>query len=156
MATIKTRLAVMGAGAILSAAGSLAYYFEGEIFKTYVDPVGVLTACVGHTGQDVALGQFFTEKQCTELFIKDLRAAEKSVNLCIPKLPETMKPAIISFTFNVGEGALCKSTLAKYANAAQYWAACGELRKWNKAGGKVLPGLVRRREAEYKSCVGGL
>lgn len=153
---IKQRLIMAGAGLILTAAGFIAYPFEGEIRKTYTDPVGILTACVGHTGPDVALAQYFSEQKCTELFVKDLRAAEKSVNLCVPRLPDSMKPAIISFTFNVGGGALCKSTLAKYANAGQFWAACGELRKWNKAGGKVLPGLVKRREAEYKSCVSGL
>lgn len=153
---IKQRLLMAGASALIALAGSLAYYFEGEVKSVYLDPVGIPTACIGHTGPELVLGQIMTTKQCTDTFIADLKTAEAAVNRCTPKVPEAMKQALISFVFNVGEGAYCKSTLAKKANAAQFRAACGELLRWTRAGGKVLPGLVKRRNAEYASCVGGL
>jgi len=153
---IRQRLILAGASMLLTAAGSLAYMFEGEVKATYLDPVGIPTVCVGHTGAGVIMGKVFNTNECTETFIKDLRTAEKYVNLCLPKMPEGAKPALISFTFNIGGGALCKSTLAKYANAGQFRAACGEILRWNKAGGKVLPGLIKRRKVENAECLGGL
>ena len=150
---IKARLVGFGASAAIVAAGGLAYQFEGEIRQTYVDPVGVLTACVGHTGPDVAIGQEFTEYECTEKFIADLRTAEAAVNRCTPGLPEAMKPSLVSFTFNVGSGNYCRSTLAKLANDGDHVGACKQLYRWVYAGGRVLPGLVRRREAEAQSCL---
>lgn len=145
-----------GAGSVLSAAGGMAYMFEGEERATYVDPVGVLTACVGHTGPDVELGKIYTEKECTDYFVMDLRTAEHAVNRCTPDLPDGMKPALISFTFNVGQGNYCTSTLARKANKGDYVGACKELYRWVYGGGKVLKGLVRRREAEAKACLESL
>lgn len=155
MSAIRNRLIAAGASATLVAAGSLAYMFEGEVRRTYVDPVGVLTACAGST-KDVRLGQVFTDYECTQRLIDDLRTAESAVNRCTPFIPETMKPALISFTFNVGSGAYCSSTLAKLANKGEYVAACQQLYRWVYAGGKVLPGLVKRRDAEVLSCLEGV
>lgn len=152
---IKARLAQVGAGAVLVAAGSIAYQWEGEHAATYVDPVGVLTACVGHTGADVRLGQLYDEHKCTDLFVADLRKAEAAVERCTPGLPAGMKPALVSFTFNVGGGAYCKSTLARLANAGDYVGACKQLYRWVYAGGRVLRGLERRREAEAAECLRG-
>lgn len=62
--------------------------------------------------------------------------------------------AIGSWTFNVGIGAACNSTLVRKINEGaepEEW--CRELLKWNRAGGKVIPGLARRRQAEYRECV---
>lgn len=129
--------------------------FEGEVRHTYMDPVGVLTACMGST-KDVRLGQVFTDYECTQRLIDDLRTAESAVSRCTPTLPETMKPALVSFTFNVGGGAYCRSTLAKLANAGDYVAACQQLYRWVYAGGKVLPGLVKRRDVEALSCLEGV
>lgn len=165
---IKARLAAAGASTVLAAAGSLAYFYEGEIRQTYVDPVGVLTACVGSTN-DVKLGQIYSEQECTELFLKDLRTAEAAVNRCTPLVPEATKPALISFTFNVGSGAYCSSTLAKLANAGDMIGACKQLYRWvyitkrvkdPKTGKEVkvpvvLPGLVTRRRMEAELCLAG-
>lgn len=152
---IKTRLVQASAAGVIAAAGALAYYFEGEVLQTYVDPVGVLTACVGSTGPHVQLGQIYSERECTELFLADLRTAEAAVNRCTPSVPEATKPALISFTFNVGSGAYCSSTLAKLANSGDMVGACKQLYRWVYAGGRVLPGLVKRREAEAASCLEG-
>lgn len=152
---IKTRLVQAGVSSAVMMAGALAYYYEGEHNAPYVDPVGVLTVCVGHTG-DVQLGKFYSEAECTERFIADLRTAEAAVNRCTPDLPEAMKPALISFTFNVGAGAYCSSTLVRRANAGDHVGACKQLYRWVYAGGRVLRGLVARREAEAASCLAGV
>lgn len=152
---IKTRLTAVGASAVLTAAGSIAYFYEGEVRQSYVDPVGVLTACVGSTGPHVQLGQIYSERECTELFLADLRTAEAAVNRCTPSAPEATKPALISFTLNVGSGAYCSSTLAKLANSGDMVGACKQMYRWVYAGGRVLPGLVKRREAEAASCLEG-
>ena len=152
---IKARLAAAGASTVLAAAGSLAYFSESEVRQTYIDPVGVLTACVGST-EGVKLGQIYSEHECTELFLKDLRTAEAAVNRCTPSVPEAAKPALISFTFNVGSGAYCSSTLAKLANAGDMIGACKQMYRWVYAGGRVLPGLVNRREAEAAACLEGV
>ena len=60
--------------------------------------------------------------------------------------------AYLDFTYNVGTFAFCTSTLNKKLNAMDYEGACKELLNWTKAGGKVLPGLVKRRQDEYKQC----
>jgi lysozyme len=63
--------------------------------------------------------------------------------------------AIVSFTFNVGEGNLRRSTLLRKLNAGDIVGACNELPRWNKAGGRVLPGLVKRRAEERALCLEG-
>jgi hypothetical protein len=63
-------------------------------------------------------------------------------------LSQNQFDALVSFTFNVGEGALAKSTLLKKLNAGKYSEVPAELMKWTKGGGRELPGLVRRRRAE--------
>lgn len=154
MSGIRNRLIAGGASLTLVAAGSLLYHFEGDK-QPYIDPVGVLTVCVGSTS-NVELGKFYSEQECTQRLIDDLRTAEKAVNRCTPKLPETMKPALVSFVFNVGSGNYCSSTLAKMANAGQYVAACQQLYRWTYASGRVLPGLVKRRDAEARACLEGV
>lgn len=153
---IYTRLIQSGVVGSVLLAGVLLYPFEGEVHKTYPDPVGVLTACVGHTSPDLKLGQHFTELQCTDKLIKDLNTAYQGVLRCTPGLPEGMYPSLISFAFNAGVGAYCKSTLAKKAKAKDYIGACKELRKWVYSGSTKLPGLVQRREAEAAHCLAGL
>lgn len=63
--------------------------------------------------------------------------------------------AFVSLAYNIGPGAFCGSTLAKKLNAGDYAGACTEILRWNKAGGRVLSGLVKRRAAEYRQCMGG-
>ena len=62
--------------------------------------------------------------------------------------------AIVSWAFNVGSSAACSSTLVRKLKAYDYEGACAELLRWNKFQGRTLPGLVKRREAEYKLCMG--
>ena len=72
---------------------------------------------------------------------------------CVKKpMTDGQKAAFLSFAFNVGTGAFCGSTLARKANAGDMRGACAELSRWTLAGGKEMPGLVKRRAAERKVC----
>ncbi|WP_288919890.1 SafA/ExsA family spore coat assembly protein [uncultured Ottowia sp.] len=123
--------------------------YEGLYTKAYRDPVGILTIGYGHTGSDVREGQTITEAQATELLRKDLGTAENAVRKAV-KVPLTQGQfdALVSFTFNCGAGALQKSTLLQKLNAGDYAGAQAEFAKWNHGGGRVLPGLTRRRNEE--------
>ena len=122
---------------------------EGLRTTAYRDPVGVLTIGYGHTGPDVKPGQKITEAQAEALLRKDVAWAENAVrkNVKVP-LTQGQFDALTSFTFNCGAGALQKSTLLKKLNAGDYAGAQAEFGKWVHGGGKVLPGLVRRRNEE--------
>lgn len=149
--------AVKGAGAVSTVillAAPLVMYFEGKRNEAYYDnlpSVALITACYGHTDPDLKISDKFTDAECKELLYKDLIEANKGVSACIKsKLTDNERAALISFTYNVGRGKLCGSTLAKKANANQPF--CAELSKWVYAGGKVRKGLVNRRASERRLC----
>lgn len=123
--------------------------FEGEKLTSHICPAGVLTIGVGHTGPDVRPGQTITAAQSQALLQKDLERFEKAVTQ-YAKVPLTQNQfdALVSFAFNVGIGALGSSTLLKLLNAKDYAGAAGQFERWNRAGGKVLDGLTKRRAAE--------
>ena len=124
---------------------------EGLRTTAYRDPVGILTIGYGHTGADVKPGQRITEAQAEQLLRKDVGWAEDAVrkNVKVP-LTQGQFDALVSFTFNCGAGALGKSTLLKKLNAGDYAGAQAEFGNWVRGGGKVLPGLVRRRQEEAR------
>lgn len=123
--------------------------FEGIRLEAYKCPAGVWTIGVGSTVPVVHPGEVITKQQALARFDKDLSKFENAVDRLVKvTLTQNQFDALVSFTFNVGEGALAKSTLLKKLNAGQYDAVPAELMKWTKGGGKELPGLVRRRRAE--------
>lgn len=132
---------------------ALIQQFEGRRLEAYKCPAGIWTIGYGHTSAagapEVKPGMVITKQEANEILIRDLVKYENAVNRLV-KVPLTQNQfdALVSFTFNVGEGALAKSTLLKKLNAGQYSAVPAELMKWTKGGGKELPGLVRRRRAE--------
>jgi lysozyme len=149
--TVKSLVAV-GASAI-AIAGVLVTHFEGREYKPYRDATGIWTVCEGHTGPDVIPGKTYTDAQCDAFRDKDLAVAQAAVDRQVKvPLSSTQKAALIDFTYNVGAGNLARSTLLKKLNAGDYEGACAEYRQWRLAGGKVLPGLVLRREAEEWVC----
>lgn len=124
--------------------------FEGCRLKAYRCPAGVLTIGYGHT-QGVYDGQIITNSQANDYLRSDIDKFEKSVNdLVKVNVTQNMFDALVSFTYNLGAGALKTSTLLKYLNCEEYEKASLEFAKWNKAGGKVLSGLVKRRSLEKK------
>lgn len=123
--------------------------YEGLRLTAYKDSVGVLTIGYGHTGSDVVPGLVIDNAKAEELLKKDLKTSEKGV-LSVVKVPLNINEfaALVSFTFNLGIGSLTKSTLLKKLNAGDRKGAAEEFSKWNKAGGKPLNGLTKRRAAE--------
>jgi lysozyme len=145
--------AKIGAGAAALAI-PLVMYFEGTIPRAYRDPIGIITSCTGHTGPELRMGQTFSPEQCRDQLEADL-LAHSSALACVPgDLKPHEKAAIISFAFNVGKPQFCASTMARRFNEHNSRAACAELSRWTLAGGRELPGLVKRRAAERAVCEG--
>lgn len=145
-------------GAAVAAVCALATCYEGTVLKSYVDPVGVLTACTGHTGPELRPGQVFTQGQCAALLNADVAKAVQIVQRCVPDAPDRVLAAFGDATYNMGETIACdrnRSTAARLLAAGRWEAACLQLPRWNTAGGHVLPGLVRRRAAEMDLCLKG-
>lgn len=146
-------IAKIGAAAAAIVVPLVAYY-EGYVPGTYRDPVGVLTVCYGHTGPDVKPGQRYTREQCEDMLAADLVKHADALGCIKQPLTDGQKAAFVSFAYNVGAKAFCGSTLARKANAGDMAGACAELSRWTYAGGKQLPGLVRRRATERAVCEG--
>jgi len=124
--------------------------FEGFSPVVYLDAAGLPTIGYGHlirAGEDFAAG--VTEAQALDLLANDVQAAERSV-LRLINVPLTNNEfdALVSFTFNLGAGALQRSTLRRKLNRDEREAAAEEFLKWVWAGGRRLKGLIRRRDAE--------
>ena len=144
-------IAKIGAAAAALAVSAVAFY-EGTVQRTYRDPIGIITACTGHTGPELEMGQTFTREQCDDMLAKDLLQHAAALDCIKTPLADGQKAAFLSFAFNVGNGAFCGSTLARKANAGDMRGACAELSRWTLAGGRELPGLVKRRAAERALC----
>lgn len=148
--------------AIVGAAASAALIefvpqVEGMILRGYRDPIGIVTACAGHT-KTAMLGRAYTLEQCHVLLDEDLAEHANGISKCVDmgRLTQGQRAAFVSFAYNVGTGAFCNSTLAKLARAGDVMGACAQLSRWTYAGGKQLPGLVKRRAAERAMCEGGI
>ena len=122
---------------------------EGCRLTAYRDSVGVLTIGYGHTGRDVYEGQTITQDEAEQLLLRDVRIAELDVKAVV-KVPISQRQydALVDFAFNLGGPALQGSTLLRLLNVGDYAGADAEFKKWDHAGGKVLPGLTKRRAAE--------
>lgn len=152
-------LAAGGAGAI-AIAGVLVTHFEpGRTRgKPYIDPVGVLTVCDGHTGSDIDPARIYTEAECDAWRDADIAEADAAVSRLITvPLNEWQRAALIDFAYNLGAGNLASSTMRRKFNARDYGGGCAELNRWVKGrqGGVLvtLPGLVTRREANTWVCL---
>lgn len=127
-------------------------------FKPYVCPAGKLTIGWGHTndhGRKFASGDVWSQKECDDELASDMAGFERAVEKHVTApLTQEQFDALVSFTYNCGEGNLLKSTLLKKVNAKDYKGAAAEFGKWNRGGGQVLPGLTRRRKAEAQLFAG--
>lgn len=123
---------------------------EGLVLTAYKCPADIWTIGYGHT-KDVKPGQTITALQADEFLKQDLQMFEKAVNAHNLNINQNQFDALVSFTYNVGPGNLQKSTLLKKVklNVSDPTIAI-EFAKWNKGGGRILPGLVKRRESESK------
>ena len=143
------------AAASVAAAMSVVAYFEGYRPVAYLDPVSIPTICYGHTAT-ARIGQTKTQAECDELLEADLGEALEAVDRQLPNAPPLTRAAFGSFVYNVGAGAFNRSTLLRKARAGDWVGACNELPRWVYAGGRQLPGLVARRQAERELCLSGL
>lgn len=122
--------------------------FEGCRLHAYLDSVGVPTIGYGST-EGVTMGDSITQAEAETLLLEDLQRFERCVTeLVTVPIDQSAFDALVSFAFNLGCGNLKGSTLLKLVNAGDFAAASKEFGKWSHAGGKVLPGLVARRQAE--------
>lgn len=125
--------------------------FEGCKLKAYKCPADVWTIGYGHTGKDVTSGLTWTQDQADEALAKDIETALTQVQSVVKyRLSDKQLAALVSFVFNLGIGNFSRSSLLKRINDGDLAGAQRELGKWTYAGGKHLPGLARRREAEAK------
>jgi len=139
---------------ITNAAGlSIIRQAEGLRLRAYLCPARVWTIGYGTTAypdnRKVQRGDKCTEQQAADYLANDVKGFERAVAAMVTvPLTANQFSALVSFAYNVGGGALSKSTLLRLLNAGDYAAAANQFRRWNLAAGKELPGLVKRRAAE--------
>ena len=151
----KQRLAAKIGAVAVATVVPVVYLYEGEIRRGYRDPIGIVTACVGHT-ETAQLGKTYTQTECETLLYQDLFAHAEALDCVKAPMNDNQKAAFLSFAFNVGQTRFCGSTLVKKANQGDFRGACAELSRWTLAGGRELPGLVKRRAAERALCEKGI
>ena len=127
---------------------SLIKKFEGCKLEAYKCAAGVWTIGYGSTN-DVKEGMEISQERADMLLLEDVEVFEEAVNKLVEvPLEQNQFDALVSWTFNLGSTNLKNSTLLKVLNNKDYDGVPAQIKRWNKAGGKVLQGLIRRREAE--------
>lgn len=122
--------------------------FESLRLEAYKCPAGVWTIGYGHTS-GVSKGDKIDAQKAEQLLAEDLREYEQAVNRACNNLNQNQFDALVSFVYNIGEPKFKTSTLLKCIRANPMNVNIAyEFSRWNKAGGNVLPGLIRRRKAE--------
>ena len=127
---------------------SLIKKFEGCELEAYKCAADVWTIGYGST-KGVKEGDTLTQEEADKLLLKDVEVFEKAVKDAVEvPISQSQFDALVSWTFNLGSGSLNSSTMLKKLNNQEYDEVPAQIKRWNKAGGKVLQGLIRRREAE--------
>ena len=127
---------------------SLIKKFEGCELEAYQDSVGVWTIGYGHT-KDVKQGDKINQDEAEHLLEEEMPEYEGYINDMVEvSLEQCQFDALVSWVYNLGPTNLSSSTLLKVLNEGDYDEVPFQIKRWNKAGGKVLEGLTRRREAE--------
>jgi lysozyme len=140
-----------------SAAGlALIADFEGCRLSAYQCSAGVWTNGIGHTA-GVRPQTQISERQAAVNLVEDVMRMEKGIARCMPvAMPQPVYDAVVSFAFNVGVTAACKSTLAFFINKGQWRDACEQLPRWVFVNGESNTGLERRRANELAYCLRGV
>lgn len=130
--------------------------YRGEAY--YATPhereAGISTIGFGTT-EGVKPGDRTTPERALIRLLQDANRFEQAVRRCanVPMYQHEFD-AYVSLAYNIGEGAFCRSTLVRKLKAGDYEGACAEILRWTKQAGRELPGLVKRRQAEYAQCMG--
>ena len=123
-------------------------HFEGCELEAYKCPAGVWTIGYGHI-KGVSEGMSITQAQAEQMLLDELKEYENYINeLVVVDLSQNQFDALVSWVYNLGPANLKSSTLLKVLNSGDYAGVPDQIERWNKAGGKVLEGLIRRRQAE--------
>ena len=123
-------------------------HFEGLELEAYKCPAGVWTIGYGHI-KGVQEGDVITEQQADDMLVEELNEYENYINTLVKcSLNQNQFDALVSWVYNLGPANLQASTLLKVLNAGDFAGVPAQIMRWNKAGGKVLEGLTRRRQAE--------
>ena len=127
---------------------SLIKKFEGCELEAYQCAAGVWTIGYGST-KDVKEGDTLTQKEADNLLLHEMQEYEGYIKELVKvPLKQNQFDALVSWVFNLGPANLKASTMLKFLNAGDYHLIPSQIKRWNKASGKVLGGLIRRREAE--------
>lgn len=141
-----------------AAAIAMVGVFEGVRTKAYYDVVGIPTVCFGET-RGVKITDRYTVAECKVKLGNALVEFEQGVRAGLKNpdaIPDSVYVSSLSLAYNIGTGAFRKSSVARYINAGKWKEACNAIPRFNKAGGRVIKGLVNRREAEKKYCLAGI
>ncbi|QCT18529.1 lysozyme [Jejubacter calystegiae] len=130
--------------------------FEGCRLQPYQCSAGVWTDGIGNTS-GVVPGKTITERQAAQGLITNVLMTEKRLDACLAvKPPQHVYDALVSIGFNVGTGAICRSTMVAYINRQQWWQACDQLPRWVYVNGVFNKGLDNRRTRELAWCLKGV
>jgi GH24 family phage-related lysozyme (muramidase) len=158
LGAVSKRAAAVGVATVMARAGPITAKWEGLRTEAYRDVVGIWTVCAGET-RGVKPGDSYTVAECEAMLETRVLEFYDGVRACAPQIeaaPVEVQAAVTSWAYNVGVGAACRSTLARHLRAGEWRAACEQLPRWNRAGGRVWQGLVNRRADERRLCMSGL
>jgi len=149
MTRLKIAALSLSASALVGIAG-----WEGYSGNAYQDIVGIWTIGFGTT-ESVKKGQTIDPVKALQRKLNDVKKFEGALKKCVTvPLHQHEYDAYLSLAYNIGPTAFCNSTLVRKLNREDYYGACSEILRWDKAGGKPVRGLTLRREAEYRQCMG--
>ena len=154
----RTKLRSSVIAAFLAVALPLIGAWEGMKNQAYLDMVGVPTICMGHT-KGVQLGDYMSDAQCADLLRVEVLEYREGLHGYFTDKTKTHRltperdAAYVSLAYNVGVRGAGRSTATRRLNAGDISGGCQALTWWNKAGGRVVRGLVRRRADEYRLCM---
>lgn len=149
----KTRITVAALAVSAAALVGIATH-EGYRGEAYRDAAGIPTIGYGETA-GVKMGDKTTPERALVQLLKSTEKHADAIRQCIHvPLYQHEFDAYVSLSYQIGAGAFCRSTLIKKLNKGDYTGACNELDKWVYAGGKKLPGIVKRRQKEKEMCLG--
>lgn len=152
---------IMGGGGWAAISTQFLKETEGMRLEAYQDAGGIWTICYGKTGSGITKGLKVTQAQCEKWLEQDVAEAGRVVDRMVHvPMSDTRKAAVISFgVYNIGPGALGRSTFLRKLNAGDEEGVCAELRRWIFDGGRDCRdpknrclGQVKRRQMEEALC----
>ena len=155
MASKAQKVAGGGIAAAMLLAVPIVAKWEGKRNDPYLDIVSVPTVCYGETRVKM---RRYSDAECTAMLHEAVKGFAEPVARCTPAIANRpyQLAAATSLAYNVGIGAYCRSTADRRFDAGDFKGGCAALKFWNRAGGRVVQGLVNRRADEYRLCMTGL